>query len=232
MAYDERTLNTEVTTTLSVVLRDSAGAGTPTDADATPTAEIRVLGLLVQEIDAESVTHVGTGSYSFTWTPTQADVHVITWFFAVGGDDYTSEEKIRVVADVEGTSDSVPDVVEEDASGLTASHLCTVTGAFYDAGGQAMQGVYVRFTPGRDTTQFLSSGIVASETTAESDESGVLSMTLVRGVTGTLAITGLGIVRQVTVPDQGAITLKGLAELGDDPLEVQKTRFKKLPRRS
>jgi hypothetical protein len=232
MAYDERTLNTEVTTTLSIVLRGSDGVETAIDADATPTAEIHVLGVLVQEIDTESVTHEGTGSYSFTWTPTQAAVHVITWSFAVGGGAYESEEKIRVVADVEGTSDSVPDDEEEDAPDLAASRLCTVTGTFYDAGGRALQGVYVRFTPDRDTTQFLSSGIVASEVTAESDESGALSLTLVRGVTGTLAITGLGVVRQVTVPDQGAITLKGLAELGDDPLEVQKTRFKKLPRRS
>jgi len=233
MADSERTLNTEVTTTLSIVQRDEAQAEVAVDADATPTAEIRRLGVLVQEIEAGSVAHDGTGSYSFTWTPTSVGIHVITWSFEVGGEEYEEEEKVDVVAEVEGTSDSDgEDDAEAGVPDLGAAGTCLVTAQFYDAGGAGMGGVFVRFTPDRDTTAFLSSGIVASEVTAESDDDGALEMYLVRGITGTITVTGLGISRQVTIPDTGTTTLKNLVEIGDDPLEVQRPRFKPLPRRS
>lgn len=233
MSTTERTLNTEVTTVLAVVQRDADGVETAIDADETPTAEIRRLGVLVEEIAAASVSHDGTGEYSFTWTPSSTGIHVITWAFEVGGEEYESEEKVDVVADVEGTSSSAE--AEDDAAAvpdLGTSRTCLVTEQFYDAGGNALQGVYVRFTPDRETTAFLSSGVVANDVTASSDEDGVLELYLVRGVTGTISLTGLGITRQVTVPDVATTTIKALVELGDDPLEVQRPQFKSLPRRA
>ena len=233
MAYTERTLNTLVTTTLLVVQRDADGVETATDADATPTAEIRNIGVLVHEISADDVQHDGTGSYSFTWTPTIVGTHVITWAFDVGGESYESEEKVIVSADVEGVSDSDgPDAEASTTPDLGADLVCRVTGSFYDAAGNALAGVYVRFTVDRETTSFLASGIVASEVDAVSGDDGVVDFYLVRGLTGTLAVSGLGIVRQVTVPDVGAISLKDLVDTGDDLLEVQTIRFKPLPRRS
>jgi len=235
MADSERTLNSEVTTELSIVQRDESQNEVAVDADETPTAEIRRLGVVVFTIEAGSVTHGGTGAYSFTWTPTHTGLHVITWSFTVGGDDYESEEKVSIVVEVEGTSDSDGEDTgdsEDVSSDLGTSQTCTVTAQFYDAGGKAQKGVYVRFTPDRDTEAFLTSGVVATETTAESDDDGYLEMTLVRGLSGTLSVTGLGLVRQVTVPNLGSTTLKNLVENGDDPLEVQRPRFKPLPRRS
>lgn len=233
MADSERVLNSDVTTTLRVVQRDEAGDEAVVDADATPTAEIRVHSVLEHTITADDVTRVSTGVYTFEWVPTTVGVHTITWSFEVGEEEYEVEETVDVLADVEGTSDSSSDDEDaEDVPAIGASRVCRVTGSFYDASGAAMPGVLVRFTPTRTTTSFVPAGIVASEVTAESDADGVLDFNLVRGLTGTLAITGLGIVREITVPDQGAVTVQGLAELGDDPLEVQTTRFKQLPRRS
>lgn len=233
MADSERTLNTEVTTTLSIVQRDEEQAEVAVDADATPTAEIRRLGLLVREVEAGDVTRSDTGSYSFTWTPTSVGIHVITWFFEVGGEEYEEQEKVNVVAEVEGTSDSDGDAAGEDATpDLGTSKTCRVTEQFYDAGGSALKGVYVRFTPDRTTDAFLASGVIASDVTAESDDDGQLEMYLVRGLRGTITVTGLGISRQVTVPSVGSTTLRSLVEVGDDLLTVQRPRFKPLPRRS
>lgn len=233
MADSERVLGTEVATVLSVVRRDEAGDETAIDADSTPTAEIRRLGLLVQSVAAEDVSHLGTGSYSFTWTPALVGIFVVTWSFTVGGEDYEEVEKVRVVAEVEGTSDS--DLAAEPDPTVPAigeGNVCLVTGSFYDAGGSPVDGVFVRFAPDRESSSFTRAGIVALDVTAEADEDGVFSFYLVRGLVGTLSVTGLGIVRQVTVPDTGTISLADLVELGDDLLEVQRPRFKKLPRRS
>ena len=234
MAATERVLNSAITTTLAVVQRDESGTEVAVDADESPTAEIRKLGVVEFTISNSDITHSETGAYSFEWTPTVVGTYVITWFFLVGGEAYESEEKVSVVAEVEGTSDSALDEDEAAAAvpDLGTSKTCRVTGTFYDAAGNGMQGVYVRFTPDRDTTSFLSSGIVAAEVTESSDEDGAFSMYLVRGVTGTLAITGVGIVRRITVPDVAAITIAALADLGDDPLEVQRPAFYSLPRRS
>jgi len=231
MADSERVLGTEVTTVLSVVRRDEEGAETVVDADATPTAEIRRLGLLVQSVS--NVSHDAIGSYSFTWTPLYVGIYVITWTFEVGGEDYEEVEKVQVVAAVEGTSTSSIEAEPEPAvPAIGLAHVCLVTGAFYDASGAPVNGVFVRFTPDRETSSFTASGIVALETTAEAAEDGSFSFYLVRGLVGTISVTGLGIVRQITVPDTGTISLQDLVELGDDLLEVQAPRFKKLPRRS
>jgi hypothetical protein len=57
-------------------------------------------------------------------------------------------------------------------------------------------------------------------------------MTLVRNMFGLLTITGVGIVRRVTIPDQETIDLFELAAEGDDALSVQTPVFVTLPRRS
>jgi len=231
----ERYFGEEITTTLTIVVTDSEGTETETDADDTPTAIIYYEREVHTQVAAEDVTHADTGVYTFTWTPDCVGTYVFKWSFTIGGDDYDSEETIDIIAVVEGTSDSS----DEDSETTTTStadigndNICTVTGTFYDASGNYMNGVFVRFTPSRSTDAFISQGVIALEATAESDENGALSLELIRGVKGMLTITGLGIVREVEIPDNGTIDIMDLVALGDDLLEVQKPQFVKLPRRS
>jgi hypothetical protein len=229
----ERVLNFEVTTTLSVSQLDADGVATAINADATPTLEIVQAGVVVNEAESAVVTSTGTGTYECAWTPLLVGRHVLTWTYTVGGDEFTSEEKVDVIADISGESDSsLPGEAVPAVPDLGEAGTCRVFGQFYDATGNGAQGIYVRFTPDRDSTSFLASGIVAVEVTAVSDEDGALELYLVRGVTGILAITGVGVVRRVTVPTTGQINIKDLADSGDDPLEVQTPVFHKLPRRS
>lgn len=233
MADSTGTLHTEVTTELSIT-QVVDGVAVAVNADSTPSAEITRIGVVQHTISPSSVLHPSTGVYTFTWTPTVTGVHVITWTYQVGGEDFTEEERIDIQADVDAVSDS-------DGAAATAStapdigtgRSCLVTGHFVDAGGNNLQGVYVRFTPDRASSAFLTNGaVVASEVTVVSDEDGVVEFYLARGLTGLISVSGMGIVRRVTVPDTGEVTLQGLVELGDDLLEVQRPRFVRLPRRS
>jgi hypothetical protein len=229
----ERVLNFEITTTLAVSQLDADGGAVAINADALPTLEIVQAGVVVNEAESAVVTTTGTGAYACAWTPLLVGRHVLTWTFLVGGDEFTEEEKVDVVADISGASDSAlaEDVVLE-VPDLGLSKVCRVVGQFYDASGFGAAGIYVRFTPDRDTTSFLADGIVAVEVTAVTDADGALEMYLARGVTGILAITGVGVVRRITVPATGQINIKDLADLGDDPFEVQSPKFYKLPRSS
>lgn len=234
MADCERVLGSTITTNLEIVVRAEEGTEVPTNADEMPTAEIRKYGVVVFEIAQDDVTHDGTGEYSFEWIPTKVGLYVIIWSFAVGGESYESDaEKVLVVAETEGSSDSALPVNPESLiPDIGEDHVCLVSAQFYSAEGNGMQGVYVRFTPDRSTEIFLDDGIIAAETAASSDETGALSLYLVRGVTGILAVTGVGVTRRITVPDVDEIDLKDLVDLGDDLLEVQTPVFYPLPRRS
>jgi hypothetical protein len=111
--------------------------------------------------------------------------------------------------------------------------MCKVTHTFIDAGGKYMHGVYVRFRPNLMPTQTLPAGTPAKEVTAVSDDRGELCIYLARGLTGLLAISGIGLVREVTVPDTPAADLFDLIPGTQDILEVQKMDdFVDLPRRS
>ena len=115
---------------------------------------------------------------------------------------------------------------------VDVSNLCTVTGTFLDAGGSFLPGVYVRFSPDLETSRVTSLGFIGKEVTATSNSSGQISMTLVRGLTGLLSITGSDLVRRVTIPDQATVDLFALASTGRDLLEVQELELIDLPRRS
>jgi hypothetical protein len=229
----ERVLNFEITTALSVRQRDADGVSTLVDADELPTLQIVQDGVAVNTTESETVVSEETGVYTCTWTPRLIGRHVLTWTFSVGGTEFTSEEKVDIVADVGGESDSsLPAETTTPVPDLGASKTCLVVGQFYDASGNAISGIYVRFTPDRATTSFLASGIVAAEVTAESDENGAIELYLVRGTTGILAITGIGVVKRVTIPATGRIDIKDLADSGGDLFEVQAPVFYMLPRRS
>jgi len=122
---------------------------------------------------------------------------------------------------------------EESVPALGTDKLCLVTATFYDAGGVPVQGVLVRFSPTILAEQNSPFGFIAREVTAQSDADGELAMYLVRGMTGTVSVTGVAIVRQVEVPDVGTAGLFDLISASQDPLEVQNLdAFVQLPRSS
>ena len=115
---------------------------------------------------------------------------------------------------------------------IDASNLCTLTGTFITADGLFLPGVYVRFSPDLETSKVTSLGFIGGEATATSDASGEVSLSLVRGLTGLLSISGSDLVRRVTIPDQATIDIFDLAAQGRDLLEVQELELLELPRRS
>lgn len=229
----ERILNFEILMTLLVAQKDAEGISTPTDADDVPVLEIVRNGVPVNTAEVAVVLAPESGTYTCAWTPTAVGLHVLTWTFLVGGVELTSTERVDVVSDAGGTSDSsLPAETVPTIPDLGESKTCRVVGQFYDASGNGIPGIFVRFTPDHGTTSFLSSGVVAAEVTTVSDAAGVIELYLVRGITGMLAITGVGIVRHVTIPSTGRIDIRDLADSGDDLLTVQTPKFYMLPRRS
>lgn len=113
------------------------------------------------------------------------------------------------------------------------SDTCTLVAHFTDASGEPFQGVYAKFTPTRDVEAIKSGLVAVREVSASSDEEGNLELTLLQGLTGTLSITGIGIVRKVTVPTQDTCSLEDLIDVdGDSPFQVQAPVFVELPRSS
>lgn len=153
----------------------------------------------------------------WTYTPVE-DAEERTLQLEVTVDKVTGEEG------EEAPAPSAP------TSGL--SSVCEVTATFLDAGGNAVRGVYVRFSRKPGSAQPTAYGFVAREITAQSDDDGELSMYLLRGMTGTLTVTGIGLVREVTVPDADTVDLFDLVSDTQDLLAVQDLEFVTLPRSS
>lgn len=231
MADSTRRITETIEVTLSITEADEDGSPVAVDPDVTPSAEVLLHELVVQQVASEDLTHPSTGVYTFTLTPTMAGFHTVVWSWVQAGEGYESEYTIDVTSDPTGAVTDNSSDTSTDTSGLSADLLCVVTATFYDSSGCPLEGVYARFTPTL-LSSFYSSGVVVQEASASSDEDGELEMVLVRGIQGILSVTGLGIVRNVRVPEVGAITLEDLMSLGDDLLEVQRTRFTSLPRRS
>lgn len=231
MADSTRLLSETIVVTLTLT-EDISGVDTAITPDATPTAEICVHAQLVETITAAEVSNPSAGVYTFSFTPTKVGLHVVEWSWTYGEVENTSEFQIDVEADPLGTVTDDAAEAAVAATSLAADKLCVVTSTFYDGSGNALQGIVAKFTPLRSTDAFLTSGVIVQEVQASSDADGALALALVRGIMGTLAITHIGIVRQVTVPDAATTTLEDLVALGDDLLEVQVPQFTKLPRRS
>jgi len=115
---------------------------------------------------------------------------------------------------------------------LSADRLCTVTAHFVDASGADRSGVVVRFTPTGAADRRVGTSFVAQEVSAESDAAGALTITLIRGMRGTMSATGLPMFREVEVPDQAAVDLFELIAGAPDPLSPHEILPTTLPRRS
>ena len=66
---------------------------------------------------------------------------------------------------------------------------------------------------------------MARDVDAQSDADGVVAMQLLRGLTGKLAISGIGLVREVTIPDADEVDIFDLVSGTPDLLEVQEPVF-------
>ena len=220
-----------VSETIEVQLDIVDSTGTPVDSDAVPSAQVCVYDQVQFEIPSSAVTQVSTGVYRFSFDPTTAALHVVNWFWVYGGEDNTSTYKIDVIANPQGTvSDDAP-VAPVAAPDIGADQVCVVTGQFYDASGNGLEGIYVRFTPLSATDTLESFGFV-QEVTASSDLSGALSITLPRGVRGRLAVSGVGVVRDVEVPNVATYPIESLLATGESQFTVQTPEFTSLPRTS
>jgi hypothetical protein len=213
----------ETTSILTIQFTTEGGSAYLINADSAPTLTISKDAAVVETIT--SPTNSSTGVYEAAWTPATAGEYSLLWEFTVSGTDYSSTDTIFALT--EASEVDVP-----DAPDVGSSNTCTLTGTFIDAAGDYKQGVYVRFTPNTEDSRLTGVGFVAGDVTAVSDATGAVSFTVVRGITGLLAISGTSLVRNVTIPDQSTIDIFELAAQGDDLLEVQELELTELPRRS
>jgi hypothetical protein len=208
---------------------------------------------VVESKEGSEVTQVSTGLYSIEFGPlTAAGVLSDNWIYRSVEDAELQTLILNVtVEDVEGSagdsggeSETFPVAVP-----LPDENLCHVTHRFFDAGGDPLKGVFVRFRPNIMPADVPTVGSIAKDIDGVSNVNGeLIRMTtasvptdpppeekpfkLVRGTTGVLAVTGIGLVREVTVPDVATTDLFDLLATADDPLEVQEPQFFKLIRRS
>lgn len=215
-----------ITTTLTIQFTDNQSVTTKYNADSTPTAKVYLGSTLVSTITGSDITNSTTGLYTVTWTPSAAGQYKVVWSFTVSGIEYTQDEDIFVLA---AASTSVTPAGDAD---IGNTNVCRVTGTFIDAGGDYKKGVHVRFSPITVQAEHTSYGYIAGDISTESNSDGAIAFNAVRGVFGLLTITGIGIVRRVTIPNQDTIDIFELAGQGNDPLEIQTPVFVTLPRRS
>ncbi len=221
-----RVTGESITTTLTIQFTDGESVTTNYNADSTPTARVYLAGVLTFTITGTSVTNTATGVYTVTWTPASAGQYKVVWSFDVSDVSYTQDEDIFVLA---AASTSVTPDGDAD---IGNDNVCRITGTFIDAGGDYAKGVLVRFSPISTQSEHTTYGYLVKDVNAESNSDGLVAMNIVRGAFGLLTITGVGIVRRVTIPDQSTIDIFDLAAQGDDALEVQTPTFVTLPRRS
>ena len=196
-----------------------------------------VTKVVLQDIDGEvlhtatDITHVSTGVYRVTIPA--LDEHgdlfdVWTLVAAEGGTPDILVLEVHVYAfNAEG------EAAEDADPALSSDDTCELTATFRDASGEPKQGVLVRFTAQTETNANTSFGFVSGPVTAQSDAEGAVSLKLIRGLKGTLAVTGIHLVRQVTIPDVATIDIFALVNNAADPFAVQSLdSFVDLPRSS
>lgn len=223
-----RIVNRENEFTLAIALATSDGS-IPTDADATPSAVItsEATGTTIVSFSGTQVAHPDTGSYVVTWTPTIAGAFRIVWTFLVDGSPFQQAETFTVLSVSSGTGGG-----ETSEPQVGYDQTCRVTATFLNARGDGVGGVHVRFTPRLTGAAIRTLGILARESTATSAQDGSFTMYLVRDMAGTLAISGIGVVREVTIPDEESVDLFALVSEAPEPLTVQTAVTTPLPRRT
>jgi len=217
-------LNSETQFKLTITMTTDAGSMAVAP-DATPTVAIVDSSAVSTAL---TVTAGDTGIFTTLWTPIVTGEFTLTWTFLIDGDPYTDVEEVVVLEVTSSTGSAATVVPPSIGEGAT----CEVTATFLDARGDELSGVLVRFSPETPTNQRTSHGFVAKELTETSGSDGLLSMYLIRGLTGTVSVSGIGLVRRVTIPDASTIDLFTLTSTSPDPFEVLTMDTVDLVRRS
>jgi hypothetical protein len=184
------------------------------------------------------VTNIGIGKYSVTFPDiTVSGTLKDHWVYVPVLGAVTKSVAFSVnVAGFSGESgDSggdAPDPTLLNYPDVPISKVCKVTHQFIDGGGKYFQGVYVRFRPHMSPVQSIGMATAARQTTVVSDVEGKITLFLLKGITGTLAISGVGLTREVTIPNVGEIDLMDLISTAPDLLEVQTLELLEVPRRT
>ena len=114
---------------------------------------------------------------------------------------------------------------------------CRVRHTFYNASGDKLAGVVVRFTPDASVPQRVAGlGLVSGQVDVVSSHAaetlGEVDFRLLKGLRGTISLTHLPLVREITVPDVDEADLFDLVAELPDPLEPIDQSFIDLPRSS
>jgi hypothetical protein len=186
---------------------------------------------IIETID--TIVHVSLGRYRVTVPALlQAGTLFDVWSYTPVEDaDVLTVTNTVVVADIEGDQGETPTPPDTTPDAGTDA-VCLVTALFRDASGNGFQGVHVRFTPNVLSDQNAANSFIVRDVDAQSDEDGEFQMYLLRGMRGTISVSGLGLVREVEIPDVATIQLFDLVGATQDLLEVQKLDFVKLVRHS
>jgi hypothetical protein len=145
----------------------------------------------------------------------------------VDGSLFESRESFTIVRVTSGGG-----VPEGQEPNVGYGNTCKVTGTFLSARGDYQVGVHVRFTPAFGLSSITNLGVISRETTVQTNAQGQLEMYLLKGQKGTIAISNLGLVREVEVPDVSEIDIFALMATAPDPLAVQVADTRPLIRRS
>ena len=189
---------------------------------------------LVEVLRVETVTRISAGVYEVTIPALEEPgVYADYWFYRDTEDGPLHSVSLSVVVGpvVGSAADAATAAVEAD---IGDANLCIVTAQFYTASGAGMSGVRVTFQPGDLMTQFHAQGIITDDAVwADSDSSGALSLSLVRGVRGWISCTYMQMVREIGVPDEDTVSLQDIESLVPDLLTARTPApLYALPRRS
>ena len=213
--------------------------GDPTDVFAIDRVELLNGDLeIIATVEGLDVVQLATGHYQATFLSVDtAGTLSDHWIYKRTEESATSSLVLSLeVADFSGApGDSGDDEVvppPDNVPDIDLTKICKVTHQFIDGGGVFFPGVYVRFRPTMTPVQSAGLLTAARQTTVISDAEGKICIYLLRNITGTLTISGIGLSREVIVPDVAAIDLMSLMSTAPDLLEVQKLNFVDLPRRS
>ena len=208
-------------------------ASTDIDVSSVTRVELVQGDRILHTISAPGVSHVGTGLYEVTFTNiVEGGEFSDHWHYIAVANAATDVLALDVtISPVEGEQGEGPTPPPEPDIG--SAHMCRITHRFLFAQGDGIHGVYVRFSPNTAVDRLYALGmIVCDDSSAVSDENGELVLDLIRGLRGTLSISGAGIVREVTIPGVATIDLLELVSQSDDLLEIQRPGYYVLPRRS
>ena len=209
-------------------------AGSPHDVEIDHVELVNDSLSTIATIPGAQVVRISTGHYRVTFAavPESGQLCDHWLYYPVPGSALETLVLSVFVTPVEGAS---PEVAPEDPTvpDIGLEHVCKVTHRFLNASGFAQKGVYVRFRPIIHTEDATPQGTIAHDSDSVSDDNGNFVMYLVRNTRGTLAIAGVGLVREVTVPDVGNCDLYDLVASTQDLFEVQNLDdFINLPRDS